>query len=85
MPQGWGFNETGTSLDTNYRAGDGTANSGDTYSFGSNSDRAFGTLQSGSLISSIGACLTNNTGSPITSLDVAYTGEQWRLGDGGAG
>ncbi len=79
-PQGWGFNETGTSLDTNYRAGDGTANSGDTYSFGSNSDRAFGTLQSGSLIPVIGACFTNNTGSPITSLEIAYTGEQWRLG-----
>ena len=79
-PQGWGFNETGTSLDTNYRTGDGTANSGDTYSFGSNSDRAFGTLQSGSLIPVIGACFTNNTGSPITSLEVAYTGEQWRLG-----
>ncbi len=79
-PQGWGFSETGTGLDTNYRAGDGTANSGDTYSFGSNSDRAFGTLQSGSVISTVGACFTNNTGSPITSLEVAYTGEQWRLG-----
>ena len=80
MPQGWGFIETGTSLDTNYRTGDGTANSGDTYSFGSNSERAFGTLQSGSLISSIGGCFTNNTGSPITSLKISYTGEQWRLG-----
>ena len=79
-PQGWGFIETGTSLDTNYRAGDGTANSGDTYSFGSNSDRAFGTLQSGSLISTIGACFTNNSGNPITSLEISYTGEQWRLG-----
>jgi hypothetical protein len=28
----------------------------------------------------IGASFTNNTGSTITSLDVAYTGEEWRLG-----
>ncbi len=27
-----------------------------------------------------GACFTNNTGSVIGSLTVAYTGEQWRLG-----
>ena len=25
-----------------------------------------------------GACFTNNTGSTITNLAIAYTGEQWR-------
>ena len=27
-----------------------------------------------------GACFTNNTGAPVTALDIAYIGEQWRLG-----
>jgi hypothetical protein len=39
-------------------------NTGDTYSFGaaSNTERAFGGLQSGSLNPTIGAAFTNNTG-----------------------
>src|SRR5205085_812459 len=41
---------------------------------------ALGGLQSGTLIPLIGAKFTNNTGSTITALDVAYTGEEWRLG-----
>jgi hypothetical protein len=28
---------------------------------------------------------TNNTGATISSLDVAYAGEQWRLGQSGRG
>jgi hypothetical protein len=42
-------------------------------------------LQSGSLAPTIGACFTNNTGGTITSLAIAYTGEQWRLGASGRG
>ena len=45
--------------------------------------RAFGGLQSGSLIPTIGAVFTNSTGQTITSLDISYTGEQWRLGTTG--
>ena len=41
---------------------------------------ALGGLRSGTLISVFGARLTNNTGSTITSLNIAYTGEEWRLG-----
>ena len=40
----------------------------------------FGGLQSGSLNPTVGAAFTNNTGTAITRLDIAYTGEQWRLG-----
>ncbi len=82
VPAGWNFNETGTSANTTYTAGTGSSNSGDTYSFGSagGTERAFGGVQSGSLIPTVGVCFTNNTGKIITSLDVAYTGEQWRLG-----
>jgi predicted extracellular nuclease len=84
-PAGWGFLETGTNANTNYTAGTGSSNAGDTYSFGTgtNADRALGGLQSGSLVPIIGARFVNNTGTTITSLGIAYTGEQWRLGTSG--
>lgn len=67
---GWFFAESGTNANTLYTAGTGSGNAGDTYSFGaaSNTERAFGGLQSGSLNPTTGAALTNNTG------------KQWRLG-----
>ncbi|MFN7928322.1 MAG: hypothetical protein U0Y68_10315 [Blastocatellia bacterium] len=83
LPPGWSLSETGTSADENYRASDGASNAGDTYSFGTNSDRALGTLQSSSLTATMGACFTNNTGAPITSVVISFTGEQWRLGAAG--
>ena len=82
LPIGWLLNETGSSANTTYTAGTGSSTAGDTYSFGaaSNTERAFGTLQSGSLISTIGAQIQNNSGTTITKLKISYTGEQWRLG-----
>lgn len=87
VPNGWEFSESGTNANTTYRAGTGSDNTGDTYSFGAtgNSERAFGGLRSGSLVPLIGAQFTNNTGGTITSLDVSYTGEQWRLGQNTTG
>ena len=87
LPIGWEFLESGTNANTTYTAGTGSGNAGDTYSFGTSgsSERAFGTLLSGSLVSRIGAQFTNNTGSVITSLAIAYTGEMWRLGQNTAG
>lgn len=81
-PTGWGYSEAGTNANGIYTAGTGSSNAGDTYSFGAASiaERALGGLQSGSLNPTIGASFTNNTGGTITSLDIAYTGEQWRLG-----
>ncbi len=82
IPLGWAFLETGSNANTTYSAGTGSGNSGDTYSFGatSSSDRAFGGLLSGSLVPTLGASYTNNIGSSIAQLVIAYTGEQWRLG-----
>ncbi|MGE5105902.1 MAG: choice-of-anchor J domain-containing protein [Sphingobacteriales bacterium] len=82
LPQGWAFSESGTSGNTTYTAGSGSGNSGDTYSFGTgtNTDRAFGGLQSGGVIPTIGAAITNNSGTLITALKITFTGEQWRLG-----
>jgi hypothetical protein len=83
VPTGWAFVES--PVNTVYTAGTGSTNGGDTYSFGASSasDRAFGTLRSGSVGSTIGASFTNNTGSIITSLDISYIGEEWRLGVAG--
>jgi uncharacterized protein len=82
LPTGWYFDEVGTSANLTYGTSTGSSTSGDTYSFGStaSTDRAFGTLLSGSNTATIGAQFTNNTGSAIGSLDISYVGEQWRLG-----
>jgi uncharacterized protein len=82
LPTGWALLETGTNANGEYRSGTGSSNTGDTYSFGTagSVDRAFGMLQSGSLVPTIGASFTNDTGATITSLTIGYTGEQWRLG-----
>jgi uncharacterized repeat protein (TIGR01451 family) len=82
---GWFMTETGGGARDNeqYAVDTGGSNTGDTFSYGAagNTDRALGGLQSGTLIPVIGACFTNNTGSTLSSLDVAYTGEQWRIGN----
>ncbi|HEX6172308.1 MAG TPA: Ig-like domain-containing protein, partial [Chitinophagaceae bacterium] len=82
LPTGWLLSETGSAANTTYTAGTGSGTAGDTYSFGaaSNAERAFGTLQSGSLIPTIGAHIQNSSGTSITKLKISYTGEQWRLG-----
>ncbi len=86
---GWYLNEVGTSASNNgqYNTGTGSGTGGDVYSFGaaSGTERAFGTLLSGTLAPSIGAQYTNNTGSTITGLDISYLGEMWRLGQNTVG
>ena len=85
LPSGWFFNETGTGSNTLYTAGTGSGAGGDTYSFGStsSSERSLGTLLSGSVVPTIGANFSNTSGATITSLNITYTGEQWRLGTTG--
>ena len=84
LPNGWYITETGGGARDNeqYAVDTGASNTGDTYSYGAagSTERALGQLRSGTLISVFGVKLTNNTGSTITSLDVSYTGEQWRFG-----
>ncbi|HYH44115.1 MAG TPA: hypothetical protein VEG34_00385, partial [Thermoanaerobaculia bacterium] len=81
---GWFLTETGLGTRDNeqYAVDTGGSNTGDTYSYGAagNAERALGGLQSGTLIPVFGACFTNNTGGTVTSLAIAYTGEEWRLG-----
>lgn len=82
VPAGTGFVEAGTAANSTYTAGTGISATGDTYSFGStgSTERALGGLQSGALIPTLGACITNNTGGTLTSIRIYYDGEQWRLG-----
>ena len=82
LPAGWAQLESGTAADLLYSAGTGSGSTGDTYSFGNtaSTDRALGTLLSGTLQSTAGFYFTNATGNTISRLTVTYTGEQWRLG-----
>src|SRR3954451_817552 len=84
LPAGWYITETGGGARDNeqYGVDTGGSTTGDIYSYGAaaSTERALGELRSGTLIPLFGAKFTNNTGAAITSLDVSYTGEQWRFG-----
>ncbi|WP_162910519.1 T9SS-dependent choice-of-anchor J family protein [Hymenobacter oligotrophus] len=86
LPQGWDFVEanagTGTGANNQFTADNGAANGGNTYSYGATgtTDRALGSLQSSSLVSTLGGAFVNNTGAEINSLTITYTGETWRIG-----
>ncbi len=82
VPTGWALLETGNNANNTYQADNGNLNSGNTYSYGAANDaeRAFGGIQSASLIPTIGVQFVNNSGSTITSIKINYTGEMWRLG-----
>lgn len=86
LPTGWSFAEAGSGANTSYLIDDGTSNSGNTFSYGTagSSDRAIGALGSGSVVTTIGARLQNDTGGSLGELLVIYTGEQWRSGTPGA-
>ena len=78
---GWFHQRTGTG--TTIVANNGSSNAGNLYSYGTGTDaeRALGSLGSGNAaIGNLfwGVRLQNNSGSTLTSLDVTYTGEQWR-------
>lgn len=82
LPIGFAFNESGASGNLTYAAGDGSSSTANTYSFGTgtDTDRALGELTASGVVSTIGACFVNNTGAPLNSFTIAYTGELWRLG-----
>lgn len=60
--------------------------SGAVYSFGAlnNTERALGSIGSGSTVSRFGVTFVNSTGQTLTEFDLSYMGEQWRRGDGNA-
>ena len=87
VPTGWDFAESLANANTTYTAGTGSSATGDTYSFGAaaSTERAFGTLRSGTLASVVGAQLTNGAGTPLVSVGISYAAEQWRLGQNTVG
>ena len=87
LPTGWRILETGSSANSSYGVDAGSSTTGNTYSYGtgSNTERALGSLQSSSLISSFGIQIRNTTGRTITSINLSYAGEQWRCGATGRG
>ena len=91
LPTGWYITESGAGTRDNeaYGADTGGSTTGDIYSYGTggtppSTERALGELRSGTLIPLFGAKFTNNTGTTVTTLEISYTGEQWRIGNNGA-
>ncbi len=80
---GWAFTTSGT---LRFSANDGGLNTGSVYSYGSvgSTDRALGTLASGTNISKEGVTLVNNTANTISSFTITFDGEMWRRGDSAA-
>ncbi len=81
LPLGWFLSES--SGNTEYTADNGAAISGTSYSYGTalSSERAFGSLRSGSTAPTIGARLQNNTNAALSELLLSFTKEQWRVGN----
>lgn len=81
---GWELFEYGGGTRDNgkYAVDHGESEIGDIYSYGAagSTDRALGSVLDGLLIPTFGILFVNNTGAPITSLNVSYFGEQWRFG-----
>lgn len=86
LPSGWsalrssGSGTVGQALSP--IVNDGTSNTGAVFNVGSvgSSDRALGTIASGSTVPAFGAQFTNNTGAAVTSLVISFNEEQWRTG-----
>jgi hypothetical protein len=66
-----------------YRIGNGSSNNGSVWSFGTTGDpdRALGSLSSGTPKTNVfGVWIENDTASPLDTLTIGYTGEEWRNG-----
>ena len=80
----WADNSTITGWyvdETTYNTSSGATTAGALYSFGngSNSERALGSLASAATSTVyFGVRIKNNACNPITSVNISYTGEQWR-------
>jgi uncharacterized protein len=80
LPDGWFIHETGG--DGLYAAGTGSSTTGGVYSFGStgSTERALGGLRTATVLPLFGVQLQIQGSTQLLSLDIAYRGEQWRLG-----
>ncbi len=69
---------TGTTLP--YNVDNGNSNTGSIFSYGatSSTERALGSVASGTTIPAFGAWFTNNTGSALAGFTLSFTSELWR-------
>lgn len=80
---GWAFtNASGAAYSGR---GTGTINTGGIWAYGSSGEYAIGMQRSGSNEVSFTVSFTNNSGSTITSLTIAWDYEQWRFGGNTSG
>jgi DNA/RNA endonuclease G (NUC1) len=80
---GWSFARyAGSGSVALFRFDTGASNSGAVYSYGAASatDRALGSLSSGTAASRFGVTLVNTGSETLTQFTLSYTGEQWRHG-----
>lgn len=81
-PSGWRWRRTGAH--TGFLRGDGSSNTGQGYSFGTefnSGEAALGNLTSNAnLNASFGVIRRNQTGADLPSVTISYAGEQWRFG-----
>ena len=78
---GWdGVRLAGTGTSMPFNVDDGGSSQGALFSYGTvgSSDRALGSIASGTNIGAFGVELVNNSGSTIDSVDLNYLGEFWR-------
>jgi len=82
---GWYIEKNSAGVISSFALNTGSSTTAGLYSYGSTaaSDRAIGTYLSNAFAGNPGGIgyglrITNNTGGPINTIPVAYTGEQWR-------
>lgn len=81
IPPGWSFIETGANADEAFGISTGSNSTGNTYLLGTPSEYAFGGLQSGTLVPTIGVCFTNTMPDrDITGISLQFIAETWRVG-----
>ena len=84
---GWALVEVGSNVTATtgrYGASDGSASGSNTYSYGTDSDRALGSLNDTTIHENyLGGCFTNTSSGTLTEVRVAFTGEMWRRGASG--
>lgn len=80
---GWSFaKSSGSGSVALFKFDNGASNSGGTNSYGTASatDRALGSLGSGTFAPRFGISFVNTTGQTLSTFTLGYTGEQWRHG-----
>jgi hypothetical protein len=83
---GWqAWMKSGSNANLGFGISTGSSTGSNVYSLGStgSTDRALGTLASGTGTYSLGIILTNQTGIPLNRCTISFTIEQWRKGGSG--